>query len=386
MPQNHDLYQAGFRTKITRRGSPKQSFESLKKDILGLIKNGLIRKDAVQFTEQEILFKYAFEEMKAFLRENNVNVLMKKCGSFEDSIWGSFWTLNNVMQDQNVDILLKEAEAYLKSVSPKFTPLTNFAMPKKALSLQGQEAILEGLFKDHQGLTIGEAHTHQSSKQFLMNHAKKLKSLDVEVLFLEHFSEGLQPSLNEFFKTGIMPCDLKCYVKALDKKYNIADKDYNFMNILKCIQASGIQPIAIETTYSYSITGALESNGHDRMLALNYLFAQHVKTLQQKRPKAKWIAFNGFCHATTSENVPGFAEITGNPSIIIIDTGADKKQKMKVNHQARIGKEEAAANIFLILDINKNKFLQSKQAELDEPNMDFQVDRKRLKSEEDNEI
>lgn len=330
---NEMLYNQGFRTYICSSfflAAPKLPFKELQSKIEALIECGTLRKDFVHFDEDEgkaIYFKYAFEEMKSFLMHHAYSFIeIKKPGRSSDSFYDVVWRLNNFLQNEKESSLIDSAKHTLNKISFNGIeePHCFEKVPLHDRALQ--EKFLDDFYKKYNGIPIGEYHNEPHSKEFLIYHAQKLQSIGVNYLFLEHFSECLQKSLDEFFETGSMPQDLLIYVHDLDKRFDLHNSLYNFKALLFCMQKHGIKPIAIENTYSYAITGDLDGNSTKRMLSMNYLFKEKHDALLLEKPEAKWVSLTGAHHITTYCAVPGISEIVKRPSLLVSAASIELQQ------------------------------------------------------------
>ena len=97
---------------------------------------------------------------------------------------------------------------YQKKFTKTITPPENF------------NQLLENSF------CVGENHSDQAPKKFLIENMRLLKEVGYEILFLEHllYNSTLQDSLDFYFESppkADMPQDLQNYLEWLDKGFDI---------------------------------------------------------------------------------------------------------------------------------------------------------------------
>ncbi|RUQ46417.1 membrane-targeted effector domain-containing toxin [Corynebacterium pseudodiphtheriticum] len=82
--------------------------------------------------------------------------------------------------------LTERAEAFFAGyTAPRRSALAYLA------NLTNEEDLIKRLFQQKLGLVIGEAHSAQSSKEFLIKHMKLLKKQGVKTLYVEHLLTDL---------------------------------------------------------------------------------------------------------------------------------------------------------------------------------------------------
>jgi len=161
---------------------------------------------------------------------------------------------------------------------------------------------------------VGENHSHWSPKRFLLNSLELLKSRGFEILFMEHLMHGLG---NDFL------LQWKNYLSFLDLDPNL-DYSYTpyflYFEIVKKAIGLGMQVIGLDFTLIRRKKWAF---GPERQATFNF----YAKTIIEKFPNTKWIAFMGGNHVFGNDSyfykpfyVPGMNGFFGAPGIDIIDT------------------------------------------------------------------
>lgn len=182
-----------------------------------------------------------------------------------------------------------------------------------------QEPFLDAFAKSTlPGLIIGEAHTAQASKAFLIKHMKKLKALKVKTLYVEHLLTDLhQAELDTFFRTAKMPRNLKDYLRAQDAgQMPLYSGPNTYSQVVQAANKYGIRVRALDCSASYYVKGA-GSDARNQMFS--YFASQVIKADQTLNGAHKWVAFIGSAHTNTNLQVPGLSELQGAVSLHVRD-------------------------------------------------------------------
>lgn len=169
------------------------------------------------------------------------------------------------------------------------------------------------------GLVIGEAHSAQSSKAFLIQHMAKLKELKFETLYVEHMLTDLhQAELDLFRQSKRLSPTLKDYLKRQDAGHMPHYSGHNtYFEVIQQANKHGLRIRALDCTASYYVKGA---NPEARNQMFSYFASQVINADQAAHGPHKWVAFIGSAHTNTHLQVPGLAELQGAVSLHIRDT------------------------------------------------------------------
>ncbi|KTD50805.1 membrane-targeted effector domain-containing toxin [Legionella quateirensis] len=193
-----------------------------------------------------------------------------------------------------------------------------------------EHTIIAELLKNHEGLCIGEVHKSLASKKFLIDNMAELKKQGVTTLFLEHLFSDTQTSLlNEYLDPLCteMPQLLSLHLDHLDKGHGLRnvtyDNPYSFKGLIMSAKKHGMRIIPIDTSISYERDkNQIDSQDEhtQRCVMMNYIAYQQFSKFKMDSSHNKYVFFVGSAHinAVTS-TVPGIAEITGCPTIIVED-------------------------------------------------------------------
>lgn len=214
------------------------------------------------------------------------------------------------------DQLLKNAETHLPGIAATKTRPT---IPELTIN-DSPRSWIKKIYKNNDGMVMGEFHGDSGSKKFLIKNMSLLKKQGVRTLYLEHLLSDLHHNeLESYFspKMKKTPSGLKNYLEGLNRGFNIRSK-YNFLTLIESAKANGIRVMAIDATASYH-TDRDNSHKNCRIHMMNY-YAQGVINNHQKITQSKWIALVGNQHANTFENIPGLAELTNGIGVRVKET------------------------------------------------------------------
>lgn len=182
-----------------------------------------------------------------------------------------------------------------------------------------ETTFIERVYAQKQGLVIGEAHLHESSKRFLIKYMKLLKKQGVKTLYIEHVLTDLhQEALNTFQTTLKMPASLESYLRVLDRGHMPTYRGSNtFTNVIKAANKQGLRVRALDCTASYHIKGL--SGEHPRHWLFSYFANEVIKADQLATGPHKWVAFIGSSHTDMHVLVPGIADLQDAISLHVRD-------------------------------------------------------------------
>ncbi|WP_416412597.1 membrane-targeted effector domain-containing toxin [Pantoea sp. App145] len=179
---------------------------------------------------------------------------------------------------------------------------------------------IKKIYKNADGMVLGEFHGDSGSKKFLIKNMSFLKRHGTNTLYMEHLLTDMhQNELDLFFssRTKTIPPGLKNHLECLDKGFGIRSK-YNFLKLVKSAKDNGIEVKALDAAASYHINkGSTDKNC--RISMMNY-YAQGVINDHQEKHHGKWVALVGNQHVNTFETIPGLAELTAGIGIRVKET------------------------------------------------------------------
>lgn len=190
-------------------------------------------------------------------------------------------------------------------------------------SARDESVLFERLFKQRNGLVIGEAHTAQSSKRLLIQYFKHLKKLGVKTLYLEHLLTDLhQEALETYYRTSKMPSILENYLRQLDRgQMPLYEGTDTYTHLVKKANKYGIRIRALDCTATYYIKGL---NGDlPRLQMFSYFANEVIKADQLAQGPHKWVAFVGSTHTDTHLGVPGLATLQDAVSLHVRDSAPE---------------------------------------------------------------
>ena len=213
--------------------------------------------------------------------------------------------------------LLSEARAFFKS-SPARPRVLRPQIPANT----SPQELFERLYKNTNGIVLGETHAQESGKKILITQMSDLAKSDVKVLFLEHLQTDFhQTHLDTFFETGKMPVVLDEFLKSQDRGHQLnPESAYTYSQLVREAQRRGIRINAIDCAASYNAGGLpSERPNINRYEMFSYFSAQVIHRYQTQNPTHKWIALTGNSHTNSFQGVPGLAELEGAIGIRISD-------------------------------------------------------------------
>lgn len=180
--------------------------------------------------------------------------------------------------------------------------------------------LLEALYRENDGVVIGEWHSFVASKQLIIDNLEQLSQQNVKTLYLEHLLTDLhQADLDRFFETGEMSKSLLHDLRELDNGMRTDPNNvYTFEQLVIKAQEHGLEVRAIDCAASYHIKGVGGRTDPTRQQMMNYFASRTIRKHQEVMGSHKWIALVGSSHAGTYQRVvPGIAELEGGISLNI---------------------------------------------------------------------
>ncbi|MBJ2217331.1 MULTISPECIES: membrane-targeted effector domain-containing toxin [Pseudomonas] len=193
-------------------------------------------------------------------------------------------------------------------------------IPRLSLN-ESQQSIIEKLLRASDGLVIGESHSAETSKAFLIDNMQLLASKGVKRIYFEHLLTDVHiPPLKAFYrsKNAPMPQELTNFLNGI---YPLPRNHYySFRNVVTKARDAGIKIQPIDCTASYVLRDMRDSAGTLRQRMMNYYATEVIEWVQTtKRQPGKWVALVGDTHTNTFKDIPGIAELTGSIGLRIED-------------------------------------------------------------------
>jgi hypothetical protein len=244
-----------------------------------------------------------------------------------------------------------------------FSPMRPL-LPRFSLN-DSQQRIIEKLLHASDGLVIGESHSAESSKAFLIDNMQLFASQGVKRIYFEHLLTDVHvPLLSEFYRSRTTPMasELNNYLKGI---YPLpSNRYYSFSNIISKARDVGIKIQPIDCTASYILRDLPDNAGTLRQRMMSYYATEVIQWIQttQHRP-GKWIALVGDTHTNTYKDIPGLAELTGSIGLRIEDAVAGERLGIEVDlgRTASLGiaKGEGTVKANLVLRVDTATLQQS---------------------------
>lgn len=195
---------------------------------------------------------------------------------------------------------------------PSIPEIPSTASPKE---------ILRSLYEESEGLVIGESHTQESAKQFLMNNMRQLKKLGVDVFYMEHFMTDFQQAdLDLFNRTGTMPAELKAYVEKHDYMATLGmQTPHTLKKVMYEAFRQNIRIQGIDCMASYRQAWYVQPSLTIRQEMMNFYAHRIIEADQACRGAGRWVALVGNSHTNNFEGVPGLSELQGAIGLRIED-------------------------------------------------------------------
>ena len=197
-------------------------------------------------------------------------------------------------------------------------------LPRLSLN-ESQQSIIEKLLRASDGIVVGESHSAESSKAFLIDNMQTLASQGVKRIYFEHLLTDVHaPMLKAFYRSKSAPMteELTSYLNGIYPL--LRSHYYSFRNIVIKARDAGIKIQPIDCTVSYVLRDMRDNAGTLRQRMMNYYATEVIQWIQtSKRQPGKWVALVGDTHTNTFRDIPGLAELTGSIGLRIEDrTGA----------------------------------------------------------------
>lgn len=230
--------------------------------------------------------------------------------------------------------LIDQAKSFFNS--PEFAQSMGQNLSGKNLpaSTTSAKDLIVELVNRNDVVTIGEVHEDGASKKLLIDNMQALQAQGVDTIFLEHVPDTMRDALEDYFNSASLelPLSLKEFLNYQDALRSTFLKPgalevYNFTNLVIQAKRYGIKVVPFDTRVSYE-TGSMvtDADHQNRMYMMNYLAHQEYVAYKSKNPQGKCLFFVGSGHVNSVVYaVPGIAEITGSPTLVVQDNDSDER-------------------------------------------------------------
>lgn len=221
-----------------------------------------------------------------------------------------------------------------------------------------QPTIIEKLLRASDGLVIGESHSAESSKAFLMDNMQLLARQGVKRIYFEHLLTDVHtPLLKAFYRSRTAPMadELRNYLNGI---YPLSlNRYYSFSNVVTKARDAGIKVQPIDCTASYILHDLPDGTNTLRQRMMNYYATEVIQWAQTtKHSPGKWVALVGDSHSNVFKGIPGLAELTGSIGLRIEDStpaqrlGIEPDPGRTASLGIAKGKATVRANLILRVD------------------------------------
>lgn len=243
--------------------------------------------------------------------------------------------------------LVQQANRYFQE-NP-VSPPVNFTFKTDASDKENLQAV----YKQFQGLCLGETHSDINPKKFLLENMETLRDLGVKTLFMEDFLYDTQQTLlDQYFQATDQPFLLQVFVEHWTATYGFPPL-YGYEEILKKAKQCGIRIVGIDTSIANEVDTSEygKKDPMERLRTMNFV-AQQI--IAKEKGDGKYLALMGSLHATTitqffknsstrvAYTSPGMADLLQCPLIVIEDNENGQEKTPRVNI-SRIDNSEVPA-------------------------------------------
>ncbi|MFK3773275.1 membrane-targeted effector domain-containing toxin [Pseudomonas sp. NPDC089406] len=255
--------------------------------------------------------------LRSRLRQVSKSVLSGDHVSFDPDVHQAVVEFRNVRQQ-----LADDAAAFMKA--PELPPRPPIP---EAVENMTAKALLAEIYKNTDGLVVGESHSAIGSKRFLIDNMPLLRKMKVRTLYLEHYQTDFQqPDLDTFNRTGEMPQELDRYITEQDRGHMTdASGRYTFRQVLVQAQKNGVRIQSIDCMASYRQEGLGKAISRQEMM--NFYAHRIIQADQALRGPGRWVALVGNTHSNLFEGIPGLAELEGAIGLRVEDVPAGQPDR-----------------------------------------------------------
>jgi len=250
----------------------------------------------------------------SILREEKHKELVSKIAktSNEFDYSGTDDGITNRSSQRNYKALLEEIPAANEDI------ITTLTKKDGAMSLLEQE----------EGLVVGEEHSKEENRKFVLNNLDKLKKEGVNTIYLEAIRSDYQTLVNEYLQpeNDEMPPELLRFLKAKETE------GIGYLELVQEIKKTGgIRVVGIDAPEATSRPyESLNDREIAREAAMNLVAAETInKTDKENRNGGKYIVLTGRAHSNTQKfrennlgfkrGIPGLSQMLDVPAIYVPD-------------------------------------------------------------------
>lgn len=223
-----------------------------------------------------------------------------------------------------VDQLTRDANQYFKDLKPTVPRADVLTFESTA----SHTHIIEQLFKESNGLIIGETHGSIASKQFLIDNMPALSKQGVKTLYMEHLPRDVfQGKLDQYNTTGSSR-NVTDRLNAVDKSLGSGKHaKYSYSKLVTAARAQKIQVKGLDASTSYDLDRAMDlpdnpSFAHRSNTLTNFYSHKVIGSDTAQKTDDRWIALVEQKRTNTYNGVPGIADLEKTVSLRIVDVPA----------------------------------------------------------------
>lgn len=220
--------------------------------------------------------------------------------------------------------LYADARVAFTSVIPAPRP----ALPLIEVNADAASLFRE-VFKNSDGLVIGEAARSVASKRLLIENMAALAEQDVKVLYIQHLFTDLHLyKLEKYRKLGARSktgsSELRLWLESVnDGALRNRSKEYDYYHLIKMAHRHGLEVRPLSSSISYAhinnpvtpVAGDVASEQKMSNFFSRILLSADVAA----HPQRRWVALVDQKLANTWQQVPGIAELHGAISLRVHD-------------------------------------------------------------------
>jgi hypothetical protein len=204
---------------------------------------------------------------------------------------------------------------------------------------------IRDVFRNGQGLVIGESADRIASARFLIENMASFARQGVKTLYLPRLLNDFhQVDLDLFFAspTTGMSSDLEAWLKLISTDQSPV---FNDLEVIRSARLNGIRVQATDCAASYTLTSPGFSPVESQRIS-NYLTSQIIHADQSLHGTGKWIAVTAPENTNTFRNVVGLSERNAAVGLRIEEVGPGKGHGITLDNGIEIDRYEIQVPVF----------------------------------------
>lgn len=195
--------------------------------------------------------------------------------------------------------------------------------------------LLPKIFEAAPGLVIGESQDRIASMRFLIENMPTLAQQEVKTIYFHRLLNDFnQVELNQFFKTGSMPDDLKAYLQKLK-----SDPTGRFtpLEVVRAAQQNGIRIQATDCLASYRFPGASLPDTHEQAIK-TYLTHTIMEADRTLNGAGRWVVLTDQENINTFRGMSGISEMQGGIGLRIEEVLPEESLLIETDRGIEVGR------------------------------------------------